>query len=320
MSLLNETTSPVRRDPAGSTSRNLRRDVVAEAIDYPEDLYRFDVTETPLASPGAITEADVDRFRRDGYLAVDGLFPATRVADVLAGLAAVLASPGSAVVEYEAWARPVLAEHPDATGDERMDLVRKLMRFTKEDERLRDAAQDPGLLQIVRRLAAAVDHRAPAPAAPDTPDGPTMELYQDMALLKPPGGGREKPWHQDNAYFHLEPGTPIIGVWIALDPATAENGCMHVKPGTHGAPVLHFQRRDLQVCDTDVDRSNDVTVPLSPGGALFFHGLLVHGTPANRTATRRRAVQFHYIPVATPTTDDERHTSLFGGDALGASC
>ena len=43
-------------------------------------------------------------------------------------------------------------------------------------------------------------------------------LFQDMALLKPPRVGREKPWHQDHAYFDLELRTRVVGVWIALDP------------------------------------------------------------------------------------------------------
>lgn len=268
------------------------------------ELYRTDRRAAPIGAPELVGPAEVEAFARDGYLAVAGLLSAAEVADVLAGLAAVLAEPGDTLVEYEAWAAERLASEPAPSGAERMDLVRKLMGFVGADPRLAGAAAQPALLSIVQRLAGE----------------PRMELYQDMALLKPPGGGREKPWHQDNAYFHLEPGTPIIGVWIALDPATVDNGCMHVRPGTHRAPVLHFQRRDLQLCDTDVDPDNDVAVPLEPGAALFFHGLLVHGTPENRTDSRRRAIQFHYVPAATPATSDERHTALFGGDALGAVC
>ena len=46
-----------------------------------------------------------------------------------------------------------------------------------------------------------------------------LEIFQSLALLKPPGG-REKPWHQDNAYFnvdgdavnaHLANAVPIVG-------------------------------------------------------------------------------------------------------------
>ena len=77
-------------------------------------------------------------------------------------------------------------------------------------------------------------------------------LFQEMALLKPPKG-REKPWHQDCAYFNYPLGTTIIGVWIALDHADANNGCLHILPGTHReGPVNHFKRRDWQICDTDV--------------------------------------------------------------------
>ena len=42
--------------------------------------------------------------------------------------------------------------------------------------------------------------------------GDTPELFQDQALLKPPLIGREKPWHQDNAYFNVPPETSIVGV------------------------------------------------------------------------------------------------------------
>jgi phytanoyl-CoA hydroxylase len=132
-------------------------------------------------------------------------------------------------------------------------------------------------------------------------------MFQDMALLKPPGGGREKPWHQDNAYFDIEPGTPIVGVWIALDPATAENGCMHVVPGSHReGPMVHFRRRDWQICDDQVDGGRGTMIPLPAGGALFFDGLIHHGTSANRTSRRRRAVQLHYVPAGTARSSDGR--------------
>ncbi|MFD4022206.1 phytanoyl-CoA dioxygenase family protein [Streptomyces sp. NPDC058576] len=186
-----------------------------------------------------------------------------------------------------------------------------MMRFTELDERLRAVAHAPGLLALVRRLVG--DDR--------------VVMIQDMALLKPPGGGREKPWHQDNAFFPFEPGTPIIGVWIALDEATPANGCMHVRPGSHLAgPAVHFRRRDWQLCDADVlaaredEPVSDVTVPLPAGGALFFDGLLHHGTPENRTRTRRRALQLHYVPAAAVRVPEERRLAVFGSGGKNVSC
>ena len=38
--------------------------------------------------------------------------------------------------------------------------------------------------------------------------------------------------HQDSTFLHTEPET-VIGVWLALEDATVENGCLFAKPGSH---------------------------------------------------------------------------------------
>jgi phytanoyl-CoA hydroxylase len=278
------------------------KDVTARADDYPASLYRSDKVADYCDSADELTDADVGHFDDDGYLAVRHLFAPDEVEDILDALGRVLEDPRDATVEYESWAMERVAA---AAGAERMDLVRKLMWFASSHDQLRRVAADGRILTAVRKLTRVDD----------------LTMFQDMALLKPPGGGREKPWHQDNAYFNYEPGTPIVGVWIALDDATAENGCMHVLPGSHReGPKIHHQRRDWQLCDTDVDTGRDTVVPLPPGGALFFHGLIHHGTPANHTVTRRRAVQFHYLPMGTAGVPDARRLELFGSEGKDVSC
>ena len=42
-------------------------------------------------------------------------------------------------------------------------------------------------------------------------------LFQEMALVKPPRIGSEKPWHQDASYFRVTDPGLIVGVWIALE-------------------------------------------------------------------------------------------------------
>ena len=121
------------------------------------------------------------------------------------------------------------------------------------------------------------------------------------------------------------PAQPVLphrrGVWIALDEATYENGCMHVIPGSHNeGPIPHVRRRDWQICDSHVARARDVVVPLAPGSALFFDGLLHHGTPENRTATRRRALQFHYLRPDAITTSDAERLLTFGPEGADAEC
>ena len=96
---------------------------------------------------------------------------------------------------------------------------------------------------------------------------------------------------------------------------------MVIAPGSHlQGPVMHFQRRDWQICDTDIDNSGALAVPLKPGGLLIFQSLLHHGTPPNRTAQRRRALQFHYRQQRAPLTSQEKRLALFGGEGLGAQC
>ena len=134
-------------------------------------------------------------------------------------------------------------------GQERRDAIRKIFGFVDYEPRLDAMAAHSGLLGTLEQIM-----------------GDTPELFQDMALVKPPRHGSEKPWHQDCAYFNLPEGTTVVGVWIALDEATPENGCLHVIPGSHNeGPMIHFKRRDWQICDTDVPVARDTMVPLKPG-------------------------------------------------------
>jgi phytanoyl-CoA hydroxylase len=83
---------------------------------------------------------------------------------------------------------------------------------------------------------------------------------------------------------------------------------------------VHFQRRDWQICDTDFVPGSNVVVPLSPGGCLFFHGLVHHGTPPNQTDSLRRALQLHYRPEEIVTSTREEHQAIFGDEGKDVTC
>jgi phytanoyl-CoA hydroxylase len=146
-------------------------------------------------------------------------------------------------------------------------------------------------------------------------------IFQDMALLKPPRLGREKPWHQDLSYFNYDPNSKVVGVWIALDEATVENGCMQLLPGRHReGPITHFKRRDWQICDTDILGKTSVAAPLQPGGLLLFDGLLPHGTPRNGSGRHRRALQFHYTGAKCEKIAATERMRVFGSEGRNVSC
>ena len=274
----------------------------------PADLYRYDGLADGVTGFDAVTGAEVARFREQGWLVVHGAFGVDRVRAAVDGLLDLLAlsRPASGGRRYDVQYEPSVDADALAgmAAEERQDYVRKFMWFVGHDERLRSLAADAGLLATVRRLIGA------APV-----------LFQDMALLKPPRIGREKPWHQDHAYFDLPLRTPVVGVWIALDRSTTDNGCMVVKPGSHRrGPVVHFQRRDWQICDDHVDRRGSLAVPLEPGGCLLFSSLTHHGTAPNRTDQRRRAVQFHYRPASAQPSGPEARLAVFGADGRDVTC
>ena len=140
--------------------------------------------------------------------------------------------------------------------------------------------------------------------------GSRVQLLQSLALVKPPEIGMPKAWHQDTPYFPITPVNETVGVWIALDHATWENGCMQVVPGSHRqGPVPHVQGDTgwcLDAVASAAAQAAALAIPVEPGSALLFDANLLHFTDANRSAARRRAVQFHFSSARTQASGSLR--------------
>lgn len=275
-----------------------------ETQEYDHRLYRPEALIEPISGLDAFGPAYIEQFRDIGFVSVADAYTTEEVQAAIDGLTTFMVgeTPAGVELQFESAARGKVEE---LTPVERLDYVRKLMWFHRHDPRIYALANKPELLNVVREIL-----------------GAEPEMFQDMALLKPPGIGREKPWHQDHAYFNLPEGTPVVGVWIALDEATVENGCMFFLPGGHHeGPIPHFNRRDWQICDADLlARKGQVAAPLPVGGALIFDGLVPHGTPTNRSNTRRRALQFHYVAQGTPRIPQEERMRIFGSEGRDVTC
>eukprot|EP00039_Didymoeca_costata_P030951 m.32375 g.32375 ORF g.32375 m.32375 type:complete len:351 (-) comp8403_c0_seq1:233-1285(-) len=201
--------------------------------------------------------------------------------------------------------------------NERGQFVRKLKNFhvVNEKEPLGNIGRDAEMQKFLGKLINGDENEA-------------MDIFQSSALLKPALVGREKPWHQDHAYFNVDiekskTGGPtnLVGIWIALDKATVENGCMHVIANKHKESIIHFQRRDWQICDKEVYQLGDIVpVVLNPGDMLVFSSLTPHGTPPNKSSKTRRAVQFHFLPKDTKKNTTEARLSMFGKEGKGVEC
>lgn len=277
---------------------------------YDPRRYEFDGIATGVPTLDEVGEIEVRQYEEQGYLVVERAFSPQRVNTAGDALMELIDRSALAELDCPQYAIQV-ATSADVwqTLDQeaRRDAVRKLTWFTGTDTRLAKMAHDPDLASVLERLT-----------------GEPNKMFQDMALLKPPMLGREKAWHQDHAYFRYDLATKVVGVWIALDEATPENGCMRIFPGLHKRdPFIHFKRRDWQICDSEIDSMDNrhcLAVPLKPGGCLFLSSLLPHGTPVNTSADRRRALQFHYLPLSAVSISDDQRLAVFGSEGKNVEC
>jgi len=141
--------------------------------------------------------------------------------------------------------------------------------------------------------------------------GPDTVPMGDHAIFKPARFGAMTPWHQDEAYWNPELDYTSLSVWMPLQEATVENGCMQFIAGSHKLEVLphHSINHDprihgLEVDDGQIDLSNPAICPLPAGGATFHLNRTFHYTGPNRSEIPRRAYILGFgltpQPRATP--------------------
>jgi phytanoyl-CoA hydroxylase len=125
-------------------------------------------------------------------------------------------------------------------------------------------------------------------------------LLQSMYLFKQPRIGAEVGWHQDATYLYTRPVT-VTGLWIALDDADRDNGCLMALPGGHRGPLRQrFHRAGAglgtdTLDDTPWPDTTPVALEARRGSLVVLHGLLPHASAPNRSARPRHAYALHLI-------------------------
>jgi len=130
--------------------------------------------------------------------------------------------------------------------------------------------------------------------------GPNVKLVQSMLFIKS-SGRPGQAWHQDEAHIPTRDRS-LTAVWIALEDANVDNGCLWVIPGSHAAGVLHPTRPqddDRYDCTDEAfgfREQEAIPVELAAGSALVFDGHLLHRSlPNATTGSMRRALVNHYM-------------------------
>ncbi len=147
--------------------------------------------------------------------------------------------------------------------------------------------------------------------------GPDIALFASHYISKPPYDGRPVLWHQDGSHWPLEP-MEVVTLWLAVDDAMPENGCMRVIPRSHTMELKEIHRRaDVESVlgsgmDPElVDESEAVDVVLAAGDVSIHHPNVVHGSRANKSPLRRCGLTIRYIPTTTRIVSDEPWPSAF---------
>jgi phytanoyl-CoA hydroxylase len=127
------------------------------------------------------------------------------------------------------------------------------------------------------------------------------QLLQSMYIFKQPHIGGEVVCHQDSSYIRSTPHT-CMGLWVALEDSTLENGCLWGIAGEHHSsqPKSIYRRTALG------DEGETITLDTSPfpeqkkvplevkkGTLIVLHGMFPHLSGPNTSSISRHAYALH---------------------------
>jgi Protein involved in biosynthesis of mitomycin antibiotics/polyketide fumonisin len=124
--------------------------------------------------------------------------------------------------------------------------------------------------------------------------GPDIDLYWNQSVFKQPEGTKEFPWHQDDGYTPVEP-SPYLTLWLAVNDATPENGCISVLPGSHKRGLVPHEKTPIGLtCYSNEQLDQGVRVPLRAGSIACFWSLMMHKSGPNRSPGIRKGYVIQY--------------------------
>ena len=226
-----------------------------------------------------LTPQEIETYHRDGIVVPDTRLPDPVLAEMRAAL------------------ERLIADNSHASSD-----------FLLCPHLIHDAAQDFGDFQPIRGDRAWLDFACRDEILDMVAQviGPDVILWGTTVFGKPAGVGKETPWHQDGEYWPIRP-LETCSVWIALDDAGPENGCLRVIPGSHRDRRLrgHHARpgddltlnRELDADELDESQARDVVLE---AGQMSLHDIyLLHGSDANTSGKRRAGFVLRFMPASS---------------------
>jgi ectoine hydroxylase-related dioxygenase (phytanoyl-CoA dioxygenase family) len=236
-----------------------------------------------------LTQAQIDQYRRDGFIQISNVF----VGDELQAFRDAVAN--AVAEEVAAQPKPKSGETPSVYAS----LFIQKVNLWQRHEAVRPFVTSKRIGNIAARL-----------------EGTRMRLWHDHALFKEPGKGNNKtPWHQDAPYWPHQDRWHQTSIWIALKDATITNGCMSFVAGTHSLgpmPAIDLGNPpDIFQYAPHIKPVKPVTHELNAGSVTFHNGLTFHYAGPNKSDSTREAIAIIYMPENT-IYDGKRHVCTDG--------
>lgn len=216
-----------------------------------------------------VTASQVENFRRDGFVRMDGLLNQ-------AELTAIGAHITDLTIAINTDHRPL---EQRSTYDR---AFLQVMNLWQQDDRVREFVFDAGLAAIAARLL----------------DVSGVRLYHDQSLYKEPGGGIT-PAHADQYYWPLASDRTVT-TWIPLQPVAADMGPLAFFAGSHRTDF----GRNFAISDEseaaisaamEASGFEVIDRPFALGDVSFHGGWTFHRAGANRSTAPRSVMTMIYM-------------------------
>ena len=226
------------------------------------------------------TAQEIAFHRKNGFVVIEDFLDAGELATWRAAVdEAVAGRAGEA---------PMLPrrEDPSSRSAYFANVFLQVINLWQDSERVRALVLDPRIGRLAATLEGVDGYR----------------LWHDQALIKRPWDNATT-FHVDCPYWSFDT-RHAISIWVALDDATLQNGCMYFLPGSHHH--THFDPADigenmnaLFALYPDFADIEPVPVPMKAGSCSFHNALTVHGAGPNMTPRFRRAMTWGFMPIGS---------------------
>lgn len=227
-----------------------------------------------------LSQQQIDQYQQDGFLVIEEFLSAEELEQWRAALdKAVDKRNGNKLPNRE----KVYGKDDDKDTAYFDKVFDQLINLWMDNEAMRSLMLDSRLGNMAATLAQVEGIR----------------IWHDQALIKQPWANPTS-WHLDTPYWSFTD-RRALSIWVALDDATLENGCLFFIPGSHKQtrfdnPGIGKNMGTIFEVYPAFRQSKAIPAVMKAGSCSFHNGLTIHGAHANMTPGYRRAMTCAYMP------------------------